>query len=57
MDKKAPNEARSTKLQEQHDQVKQKTKHKCTQPCAVCCLFLPGQNYIDQQRKKEENYD
>ena len=55
MDKKDPNQSRSDKFQEQHNQVKEKTTHKCTQPCAICCLFLPGQNYINQQKKKEDD--
>ena len=42
-------------LQRKHDQVKEKLKHSCVQPCAVCCLFIPGQKFINQQKKKEDD--
>ena len=46
-------ETRSDKLQKKHDEVKEKTKHDCKKPCAVCLIFGPGQRYINQERKKE----
>ena len=46
---------RSDQLQQKHDEVRNKTKHDCQKPCAICSLFIPGQHYIDQLKKKESN--
>ena len=48
-------QSRSDELQRKHDKIKERMKHSCVQPCAICCLFLPGQNYINQQKKKEDD--
>ena len=48
-------QSKNDDLQRKHDQVKEKLKHSCVQPCAVCCLFIPGQKFINQQKKKEDD--
>ena len=48
-------QSRSDELQRKHDKVKERMKHSCVQPCAICCLFLPGQKFINQQKKKEDD--
>ena len=48
-------QSKSDKLQRKHDQVKERLKHSCVQPCAICCLFIPGQKFINQQKKKEDD--
>ena len=48
-------QSRSDELQRKHDKIKERIKHSCVQPCAICCLFLPGQKFINQQKKKEDD--
>ena len=35
-------QSRSDELQRKHNKIKEKIKHSCVQPCAICCLFLLG---------------
>ena len=48
-------QSKNDDLQRKHDKVKERLKHSCVQPCAICCLFLPGQKFINQQKKKEDD--
>ena len=48
-------QSKNDDLQRKHDQVKEKLKHSYVQPCAICCLFIPGQKFINQQKKKEDD--
>ena len=48
-------QSKNDDLQRKHDQVKERLKHSYVQPCAICCLFIPGQKFINQQKKKEDD--